>query len=219
MPNSRSASTWMFNLEGTCRGFIGKDLCNPKSLVLEVEQEEVAIKLAKNLRSTVRRYVHLGDRIRCLGYSQVDLKSGIVKLKANQLFSLPQHSFERSVAILPPSTPAIPNCLPQQQAEFPSLTEKPRNAKILVCKKSGCQKRGGQHVVNALEQILHENKIHERVSIHYTGCQKRCSKSPSLTIMPGKHRYDQVRLNNLPALVIEHFCTSELNSANDRVEN
>lgn len=201
----------MFSLEGTFLGVLGGDSKKPKSLVLDVDQEHVAIKLPKELRSSISRSAVVGDRLRCIGCSQIDFKAGVIKLKAYQIFLLPPSNSQNS----PP-----PTCSTSVGAAEPSPCERsaaanaepaakaPKNAKILVCHKSGCKKRGNSKMVAALEQVLQEYQLQDQVEIHYTGCQKRCSKAPNLTVMPGKHRYDKLSPKDLNALVQEHFCPS-----------
>ncbi|MEO1068082.1 MAG: (2Fe-2S) ferredoxin domain-containing protein [Cyanobacteria bacterium J06638_6] len=193
----------LFNLEGTFLGFIGGDPRKPKSIVLGVEDEEIAIKLPKELRPSITRSVKVGDRLRCIGSTQVDFKAGVIKLKAYQVFFLPPSGPGATV----PTIPAVPTeTLVSHQPQTANAAPKP--AKILVCHKSGCQKRGGRRMVAALEEVLQNYQLQDLVEIRYTGCQKRCSKAPNLTIMPGKHRYDNINPKNLSALVEEHFCSS-----------
>jgi (2Fe-2S) ferredoxin len=201
----------MFSLEGTFLGFLGGDTKKPKSFVLDIDQEHVAIKLPKELRSSISRSAAVGDRLRCIGCSQVDFKAGVIKLKAYQIFLLPPS--HRKTAAPPPCTTSAGGAepLPCEQSaavDTEPAAETPKTAKILVCHKSGCQKRGGRKMVTALEQVLQEYQLQDQVEIRYTGCQKRCSKAPNLTVMPGKHRYDNLKPKDLAALVQEHFCPS-----------
>ena len=192
----------LFNLEGTLIGFVGSDPRQPKSIALEVEQEQLTVKLPKELRPRIQSYLQPGDRVRCIGNTQVDLKAGLIKLKAYQVFASqpqPQASNQRAQAAAHPNLPTPPT---------PTPTPTPEAAKILICHKSGCQKRGGRQLAVALEQALVTYRLQDQVEIQYTGCQKRCSKAPSLTVLPGKHRYDKLKTHNVTALIEEHFCTS-----------
>lgn len=191
-----------FNLEGTLIGFLGGKASKPKSLILEVEQEELAIQLPKELRSHVQHYLRLGDRVACVGATEVDYKAGIIKLKAAQVFCL-----SRPTITTAPSVPPEPGPCPTREQCSSSSETAP--AKILVCRKSGCQKRAGRAVITAVEQALQDYQLEGQVKIQYTGCQKRCSKSPSLTIMPGKHRYSSLKPQHVSALIAEHFCSVE----------
>jgi (2Fe-2S) ferredoxin len=211
MLNSTQMPPRMFSLEGTFLGFLGGDAKKPKSLVLDVDQEHIAIKLPKELRSSIPHSAIVGDRLRCIGCSEVDYKAGIIKLRAYQVFFLPPS--DSKSAVLPPCTTTVEsaNTLPCGRSvttDIAPAAKTPKNAQILVCHKSGCQKRGGRKMVTALEQVLQEYQLQNQVEIRYTGCQKRCSKAPNLTVMPGKHRYDNLSPKDLTALVQEHFCPS-----------
>jgi len=199
MLNAQQIPSRLFNLEGILIGFLGSKPQKPKSLILEVEQEQLAIQLPKELRPHVQSYLHPGDRISCVGSTHVDLKAGVIKLKAAQVFCLTPPAIAH-----PPTTEYTPaSCTVHQPCPHTTTTAA---GKILVCRKSGCQKRSGQAVVAAVEQALRDYQLEDRVTIQYTGCQKRCSQSPSLTIMPGKHRYSGLKPKHIPALIEEHFC-------------
>lgn len=191
MSDPQPTPSWLFNLEGTFLGFFGHPLDRPMSIVLEVEQEQIVLKLSQALSASMRQsHPQPGDRIRCVGQSQIDSLAGVIKLNAHQLFPLPLDSDPK-----PAGLPASPVCQPR--------------AKVLVCHKSGCQKRGGRQMVAVLEKTLRDLQLQDRVEIQYTGCQKRCAEAPNLTIMPGKHRYDRLSPESIPTLIKEHFCPSE----------
>lgn len=204
----------LFVLEGVFLGWLGKHPAKIKSIVLEVEQEQLVIKLPKELRDSLQKY-HLqpGNRIRCVGRSQIDFKTGVIKLKAYQLFCLPTCPEDQPLTVPSMAPVSAMVASPRALGHLPVAAGQTRRAKILICRKSGCQKRGGRQLVATLEALLQEYQLHEQVEIQYTGCQKRCSKAPTLTIMPGKHRYDRLSPQSLPILVEKHFCSAELCSA------
>ncbi|MGK7913888.1 MAG: (2Fe-2S) ferredoxin domain-containing protein [Synechococcus sp.] len=210
MPANQPLPPWMFDLEGTFLGFLGKHPSKPKSAVLEVDGEQMTVKLPKTLRHSVQRQRFVpGDRVRCIGRSQIDFDARVIKLKAYYFLPLSLQKDSRPLHLVP-ATPTVSSdsaepCLSEVN-RCPSTLGKKR-AKILVCRKSGCKKRGGHRLVAALERTLKEQQLQDRVEIQYTGCQKRCSRAPSLTVMPGKHHYDRLNLKNLPALLEEQFCT------------
>ncbi|MBE9059857.1 (2Fe-2S) ferredoxin domain-containing protein [cf. Phormidesmis sp. LEGE 11477] len=208
---------WMFNLNGIFLGLLGEPPDQVRSIVLVVdtlveddlagEPETIAIELPTNLQAAVKqslrqRSLRLGDRVRCIGRSQLDYAANVVQLKAYCLFS-------ESATILPAATPTVQTgsstqTVPSAQAAL--TTPSPQKQKILVCHKSGCKKRGGRQLALALEQALQTYQLQDRVEIQYTGCQKCCSKAPALTIMPGKHRYYGLNPQDLPSLIEKHFC-------------
>ncbi|MDB9525444.1 (2Fe-2S) ferredoxin domain-containing protein [Oscillatoria sp. CS-180] len=193
----------MFKLEGTFQGFLGDNFKKPKFIILEVEQEQVVIKLPKELRPYARSTLNVGDRLYCVGRSQVDLQAGVVKLRAHQVFFLtPSEMSETPVSATVEAAARI------AQEQHACHAPKRQRSKILVCNKSGCQKRGGREMIAELEQVLQAYQLEDQVEIRHTRCQKRCSKAPNLTVMPGKHCYEKINPKDLSALVEEHFCQS-----------
>lgn len=206
MLTTQSTPPWLFNLEGTFLRFCGKDPDRPKSFLLEVEQEQIPIKLPKALRASLRQHLQLGDRVNCIGRSRIDWTTGVIKLEAYRLFSLPSEG--QNAPYPAPTTAATPTPASHHPPASENSPRHPRlkSAKIILCKKSGCQKRGGRQLVEALEQVLQAHQLQDQVEIQYSGCQKCCSKAPSLTIMPGKHCYERLTSKSLPAIIEEHFC-------------
>ena len=78
-------------------------------------------------------------------------------------------------------------------------------AKVLICQKSNCWKKGGKKVCAELESILSDRGLSEEVPIKKTGCLKQCKKSPVLVMMPDKARYTKVKLNQVAKLVEKHL--------------
>ena len=181
---------YMFILEGIFLGYLSKKNKKIKAIALEVEQEQLIIKLPKEIRGAVQDYqFQPGDQIRCIGRSQVNFTTGDIKLRAYQVYPL-----------FPSNDDGPSTAPPCHQAAV-------KRSKVLICRKSGCQKRGGRQLISKLETILQEYQLQDQVEIQYTGCQKRCSQAPTLTI--GKHRYERLNPQSLPTLIEQHFCPSK----------
>jgi (2Fe-2S) ferredoxin len=198
MADTTSLPPWMFTLDGTFLGFVEDDVSKAKTIRLEVEGEVLAIKLRKEVRRVLRSRLQPGDYLRCIGRSELDGKT--IKLKAHQVFTL--------LTPLPKSCP-----LPAHASTHPPIhpsTPSPK-LKIQVCRKSGCQKRGGQQLVVALEQALRDRNLQTQVEIQYTGCQKHCSDAPTFTVSPGHHRYSRVQPSRLPAILDRHLAPTKPN--------
>ncbi|EKV00049.1 hypothetical protein Lepto7375DRAFT_2139 [Leptolyngbya sp. PCC 7375] len=200
---------YMFILEGIFLGYLSKKKKKIKALALEVEQEQVVIKLPKEVRDSIQAYqFQPGDQIRCIGRSQVDFTTGTIKLRAYQVLPLLPPNEEVPLTTSP-KAPMSTTAEASQVPTYPTVAVAQKPPKILICRKSGCQKRGGRQLISKLESILQEYQLHDQVEIQYTGCQKRCSKAPTLTIMPGKHRYDRLSLQSLSNVVEKHFFPSK----------
>lgn len=194
----------IFRIEGTLLECSGKSLDKSKFIVLEVEQEAIPIKLPKQLRDLRRQHLQPGDHIKCIGRSQIDFDAGVIRLEAYGLFPLSPDAEDTPVATVPIASSTLSSQPHTTWVQPPPRS--PKRAKVLFCKKSGCQKRGGRQLVVGLERILQQFQLQDQVDIAYSGCQKRCSKAPSLTIMPGRHYYDRLTLKKLTDIIQKHFC-------------
>lgn len=190
--------TWIFNLEGIFLGFVEADSARAKTIRLEVEGEVLTIQLSKEVRRALRSPLQPGNHLCCIGRSK--LNGNTIQLKAYQVYALPTP--------LPSACP-----LPTADAHLPTHSSAPApKLKIQVCRKSGCQKRGGQQLAVALEQALRDRNLHTQVEIQYTGCQKHCAEAPTLTVSPGHHRYSQVQPSRLTAILDRHLTPAKPNS-------
>ncbi|NJL46933.1 MAG: (2Fe-2S) ferredoxin domain-containing protein [Leptolyngbyaceae cyanobacterium SM2_5_2] len=196
MADKTSLPPWLFNLDGIFLGFVGEEPSKAKSIHLQVEEDVLTIKIRKELRERLRSRLQPGDYLRCIGRSEID--GDTIKLKALQVFTL--------LPPLPKSCPVAPSF--SHSSPPPHSSPAP---KIQVCRKSGCQKRGGQALVTALQQALRDRNLHTQVDIQYTGCQKLCSEAPTFTIMPGRHQYTRVKLSRLSAVLDRHFAPAKPN--------
>ncbi len=183
-----------FNFEGQFLGFVSHDGIL-KYMRLKVLSEEMQIKLPKAMRLTVGASLQPGETIQVTGIGKLDHHANILKLKATQLRPLT----ERSTQIVPPMPSSLASSV-TQPFQPPPLKSNPK-IKVLLCQKSGCLKRGGKGLYEALDEALRDRSLQHQVTIERTGCLKCCSSAPNLTIMPGNHRYRDVRLKMLPQIV------------------
>jgi len=129
------------SLEGQFLGFVGAEPKKYKYLQLAVPDGTMEIKLPKELRRSVSLLLVPGEEIRVFARSQLDSHTGEIQIKAYQ--------------VTPIGTCPIQN-LP--------LTPK---AKIMVCQKSGCLKRGGKGLLSELEKNFVRSRF-VRQSYHRT---------------------------------------------------
>lgn len=89
---------------------------------------------------------------------------------------------------------------------LPVLDSKTKSkAKVLVCQKSNCWKKGGKKVCQELESILSDRGLTKEIPIQKTGCLKQCKKAPALVMMPDKARYNQVKPQQVEKMVEKHL--------------
>lgn len=187
MIHSDNGSRMEFNFEGQFLDFVKHD-GKLKYLRLKVLSEEIQIKIPKTMRITVGLTLQPGEPIWVKGIGKLDQDAHELKLKATQIIPLT----ERASTVPTSATRSLRMHQPKSQI-------KPK-IKVLVCKKSGCLKRGGKGLCEALDQTLCDHRLEEHVTIERTGCLKRCSSAPNLVIMPGNQRYTEVRPKILPQI-------------------
>jgi NADH:ubiquinone oxidoreductase subunit E len=175
-----------FNFEGQFLGFVNHD-GKLKYLRLRVLSEEMQIKISKAMRTTVGVTLQPGESIQVTGVGMFDRRADQLKLKATQITPLAEGYPMAATASSHPSSMASERKI------------KPK-IKVLLCQKSGCLKKGGKGLCEALNRALCDRNLEQYVSIERTGCLKRCSAAPNLVIMPGNQRYTEVRLKTLPQI-------------------
>jgi (2Fe-2S) ferredoxin len=167
------------NLEGQFLGFVGDVPRKFKYLRLAIPSREVLVKIPKELRNSLSLSLQPGEQIRVYGFSKLDKHTGEIQLKAYQISPIdvcPNH-----------------NMLPQSQA------------RIMVCQKSGCLKRGGKGLLSELEKTLCDRGLLDKVTIEHTGCQKRCSSAPNCILQLGKKKYKKAHPEAIASLLESHL--------------
>jgi hypothetical protein len=172
-----------FRVEGQFLGFVSNEFGKLRYLRVAVETSELQIKLAKETRAFLLRVLKPGDQILVIGIKKLDKHTGKFKLKAEQVNKL---------------TLDLEQIIPQHQV----LHSQPKaKAKILMCQKSGCLKRGGKRLCQELEETLCDRGLQDRVKIERTGCLKRCSQAPNVVLMPGKTRLSGMHPDAIATLI------------------
>ncbi len=189
-----------FVLEGRFLGFDPNSGGKLKYFHLATAEGEVELKLAKPLRYSVGPQLTPGDWIVVQGEQKLK-KYGEIKRKVWSIRST------GAVTQAAPATPttADPDQDPKQAKGSEAQDSQPRLGCIQVCRKSDCCKRGGSQVLQALERAVQDHPEGERIQVRPIGCMKNCKAGPNVVIMPGRARYSQVRPEDVPRLMEQHF--------------
>jgi (2Fe-2S) ferredoxin len=166
------------NVEGQLLGFIGDEPGKYKYLQLAVPSGSVQVKLPKELRRSLTSLVP-GEQIRVCGHSKLNPHTGKIKLKAYRVTSM-------------------------GVCQIPDLPPQPK-ARIMVCQKSGCMKRGGKGLLSELEKTLCDRGLLDKVKIEHTGCQKCCGSAPNCVLQLGKKKYKNIHPDAIASLLENHF--------------
>ena len=76
---------------------------------------------------------------------------------------------------------------------------------IMICAGTGCVANGSLKVKDALETELIKRNLQKEVKIVLTGCNGFCAKGPVMVVYPEDIFYQQVKPEDVPHLVEEHF--------------
>ncbi|MGI0485126.1 (2Fe-2S) ferredoxin domain-containing protein [Pantanalinema rosaneae CENA516] len=206
MSNSRYDRQSSFQLEGEFLTFVA-EAGKIKYLRLIVANDEVQIKLSKAARASLFQQQQQSlelilrpwDRIQITGEQKLDRHSNI-KLKAHDVIKLNQScSLACKDQFTSEMTSEVDLAVPRNASKPSTKSSSKPKAKLLICQKSGCQKRGGNKQHQRLETLLHDRGIQHLVMIEATGCLGKCSMAPNIMLMPGKQRLSGMK----PEAIVE----------------
>ena len=169
------------NIEGQFLGFAGKKTEKYKYLQLAIPGGNIKIKIPKNLRCSLGLSLVPGEQINIDAISRFNPRNNKLKLEAYQI-------------------QAVGFCLVKNPLPLPQP-----KAKIMVCQKSGCMKRGGKGLLSDLEKTLGDRGLSDKVTIEHTDCQKRCSSAPNCVLMLGKKQYKKAHPEAIASLLENHL--------------
>ncbi len=159
---------------------------------LNTEQGKYWIKVPKKLREQIAS-LSKGCQLEVNGTSKEYSETGKIKYKAQTVVVIPQ-----DLSATPVKTKTV-SLLPVFDSKIKS------KAKVLICQKSNCWKKGGNKVHAQLESILSDRGLSDEIPIKKTGCLNQCKKAPALVMMPDKARYNQVKPQQVAKLVDKHL--------------
>ena len=192
-----------FCLIGQLEGYEVGESGKVRYLRLETSEGLQQIKLAK-----AGRLSRLQDALKALATQNVWLEvSGQQKVESDgTLKSLKAESL-KVLDYLPERIPETVHEAPAGEDSASGQAILPQNkkasAKILICQKSSCRKRGSAAVQRGIEQELDDRQLADQVAVKATGCLKHCSKGPNVVI--NKKSYRDVSVKDLPKLLDQHF--------------
>lgn len=160
---------------------------------LITDHDKYWIKIPKKLREKIAN-LPCGCQLEVSGKLKHQPKTGKTRYKAQTVVLIPQHTTETAK----PKEKTV-SLLPIFDSKIKS------KAKVLICQKSNCWKKGGKKVFAELESTLSDRGLTAEVPIKKTGCLKQCKKAPALVMMPDKARYNKVKPKQIANLVDKHL--------------
>ena len=78
-------------------------------------------------------------------------------------------------------------------------------ANLMLCAGTGCVASGTMKVKAALQEELIKRGLEEEIKLVLTGCNGYCAEGPVMVVHPDEVFYQKVTVEDVPALVEEHF--------------
>jgi NADP-reducing hydrogenase subunit HndC len=80
-----------------------------------------------------------------------------------------------------------------------------RRVELMTCCGTGCVAGGAFRIKETLEQEIQKHGLKDHVSVVLTGCNGFCGRGPLLVVFPEGIFYGNLKPENVPMLVEEHF--------------
>lgn len=78
-------------------------------------------------------------------------------------------------------------------------------ANLMLCAGTGCVASGTAGVKEAIQQELKKRGLEEEIRLVLTGCNGYCAEGPVMAVYPDEIFYQKITVEDVPALVEEHF--------------
>ena len=189
--NQPSTTKSLFSLSGKLTKIYSKKE-RVKYIKLATAQGKYLIKISKKLSRKIAD-LSCGCQIEVAGELKQSKKKSKRKYKAQAIAVIPQ-DLDKKAAI---ETKVV--SLPSENAQAKS------KARVLICQKSNCWKKGGKQVYEELDSILGDRNLDNEVTIKKTGCLKKCKKAPNVVMLPDKAQYTKVKPKQVENLVEKHL--------------
>ncbi|MEM8502161.1 MAG: (2Fe-2S) ferredoxin domain-containing protein [Cyanobacteria bacterium P01_D01_bin.1] len=163
------------------------------------EIQSCQVKLDKSIRETVASSIKPRSWVKVTGKGKLDKKSGKMKWKAEniEVISL------RILADVKAEAEADAEKIKAEAAQVEAVSRAPRlklvspprtvvkqkPARILVCQKSSCRKRGSQKVIDAMEYAIAQANASDQITLKATGCLKCCKTGPTVVVLPASSKH------------------------------
>ena len=168
-----------------------------KYIKLETKQGKYWIKVPKKLREKIAN-LSLGCELEVQGIAKQKSEKKKIKRKAKKVMVIAPDLADNPVEVKTKTVSLLPI--------FDRKTKS--KAKVLICQKSNCWKKGGNKVCAEIESILDDMGLAKDIPIKKTGCLKQCKKAPALVMMPDKARYSKVKPKQVAKMIDKHLIDS-----------
>ena len=165
-----------------------------KYVELTTDQAKYWIKVAKEIREDLAQ-LSPECKLEIAGKRKQNPKTGKVKFKAETVIIIPDIIAQQAPKVKTETIPLSPIFNTQHKSQ----------AKVLICEKSNCWRKGGKRLYEKLEAEFKARGLTDEIPLKKTGCLSKCKQAPNLVMMPDKARHSQVKPQQISALIEKHL--------------
>lgn len=162
--------------------------------------QKIQIKLGKSLRQSMFTYLEPQDWLTVEGKGKLDSSTDEMVWKANEVVKLSPKQIEKVKAKAAATTEKLDNSQPKK-AEKKTRKKTAKPARVLICQKGSCRKKGSGAVGKAFGDALVDMGCDEKVTVKATGCMGHCKKGPNVVLLPGGGSYKRVKPKDARSLI------------------
>ncbi len=166
------------------------------------------VKLDKDIQEMAAESIKPRSWVRVSGKGKLDKKTKQIKWKAESIEAI---SLQTIAAVKAESEKAelektelekaelekteadkLRSHSPQLQLVSTAESVKEKPARILICQKSSCRKKGSQKVSEAIEDAIAKANAGSQITVKSTGCLKCCKTGPTVVVLPSSGKNEKV---------------------------
>ncbi len=161
--------------------------------------QEIQVKLGKSLRQALFTYLEPQDWLKIEGKGKPDSSSGEMVWKAKEIVKLSPKQIAKVKKKAAASEKE--NQPKENQQKVVAKKKKAKPARVLICQKGSCRKKGSVAVGKAFGDALVEMGLDEQVTVKATGCMSHCKAGPNVVLLPGGGSHKRVKPKDARSLV------------------
>ena len=158
--------------------------------------QKIQVKLGKSLRQALFTYLEPEDWLKIEGKGKLDSSSGEMTWKAKEIIKLSP----KQIAKVQKKAAASKKETKENQPKVVAK-KKAKPARVLICQKGSCRKKGSVAVGKAFGDALVEMGLDEQVTVKATGCMSHCKAGPNVVLLPGGGSHKRVKPKDARSLV------------------
>ena len=157
------------------------------------------VRLDKDIREVAAESIKPRSWVRVSGKGKLDKKTKQIKWKAESIEAISLQTIAEVKAesekaeLEKAEAEAEKPRSHSPQLQLVSTTEpvKEKPARILICQKSSCRKKGSQKVSEAVEDAIAKANAGSQITVKSTGCLKCCKTGPTVVVLPSSHKNEK----------------------------